>query len=161
METPVPSSAPDVVDLSDAAPEDTAVLHLTRPGATDEERIPLNWSVTFAGPGHPQTVAWNDEQGRRGLRKSQALEAQVRNGRKVKADDTSLEETRQENARWILARVVHWPPMRAPWVRDEPILHTDPAALTFLLHPKSTFIYVQMVDFLVAEKSFTKRSVTT
>ncbi len=160
MDSPT-NSTPAPFDFSTMVPEDTAVLEITRAGATEEERIPTGWTITFAGPAHPKTLAWNDAQGSAGLRKSQAIEAQIRNGRKVKADDSTLEEKRQENAQWILARIVDWSPMVAPWIQPEPIKPTDPAAMKFLLDPRTSFAFVQMVDFLVSEKSFTKRSATT
>lgn len=156
---PAPDAAP--FDFSAMVPEDVAVLEITMPGELENERIPTGWKITFAGPAHPKTVAWNDAQATVGLRKSAAIEAQVRNGRKVKADDTTLEEQRQQNAQWILARVIDWTPMRAPWIQEQPIKPTDPVAAKFLLDPKTSGAFVQMVEFLTAEKSFTKRSATT
>jgi hypothetical protein len=150
------------LDFGSIAPEDVAVLEITTAGRTDDERIPTGWKITFAGPAHPKTVAYNDERGRIALREAQAIEAQQRNGRKVKPDDTPLEDQRRNGVRWILARVVDWTPVLAPWIHPDPIKPSDTEIATrFLMDPKTTFAFAQMVEFLTAEKSFTKRSATT
>lgn len=143
----------DAIDLSAILPADTSVLEILKPGGTEG----TGWLITFAGPGHAKTVAWTTEQSRRNLRKEAQREAQRENGRKIKPDERDPDDVRRENIGWVVARIVDWTPVK---LGGAPIAFSEAAAMDLLMKPEMGWAYVQMVDFLADERSFTRRSET-
>lgn len=141
----------DAIDLSAILPADVSTMEVMKPGGTEG----TGWHVTFAGPGHAKTVAWQTEQSRRNIRKQAQLEAAQANGRKVKPDEREPDDVRRENVGWVVARIVDWTPVR---IGGEDIPFTEAGAMALLMRPEMAWAYGQMVDFLVDERSFTKRS---
>lgn len=139
----------DAIDLSGMMPADTSVLEILKPGGTEG----TGWKVTFAGPGHPKTVAWQTEQSRRNIRKAAQIEASQANGRKVKPEDREPDDVRRENVEWVVARIVDWTPVK---IGGKEYVAAD--ATDLLMRPEMGWAYVQMVEFLADERSFTRRS---
>lgn len=141
------------VNLSAFHPADTAVLDILAPGSAR----PIGWAITFAGPGHPKTVAWNEEKAREDLQKSRQIEMAQVNGRKYKPDDKSVADLRHDNVRWIAARILDWTPV-ALEAGAAPINFSEAAAMELLAAPKLGWVYGQCLEFLASEQSFTPAS---
>jgi hypothetical protein len=137
----------EAIDLDAFLPADTAELEIHR-----NDR-PTGWRVTFAGPAHPKTIAWNDAQARRTLRRQAAIEQAQVNGRKWKPEDRDPAETRRENVEVVAARILDWTPIRIngrEWSAAE--------ATDLLVKPEMAWALGQMLEFLGAEASFTAPS---
>lgn len=145
----------EAVDILAFAPADTALLEILKPGGIES----TGWTITFAGPSHPKTIAWQTESTRKTLRRQQQVEAAQVNGRKYKPEDRDVDEQRRDNVAWIVARIVDWSPVRLG--RGEPVVFSEAAATELLLRPELGWAFGQMVEFLVDERSFTKASATT
>ncbi len=139
-----------VTDLTAFAPADTSVLSIIAPSGSD-----TGWKITFAGPGHPKTVAWADESARKSIRQQQRIEAARVNGRKFKPDDREVDEVRRENVEWVAARIVDWTTIE---IDGKNIAFTTEAAIGIFLDPRFSWVLVQCFDFLGDEASFTKGS---
>lgn len=141
-----------VIDFSedDLNSQDTADMVVVVAGK------PTDWVWTFAGPGHPQTVDHNNRVARESLHETRQHEQARLNGKKVKLPDESVEEVRDRNVKWIVARLVGWSPVRINGA-DYPFTQENAKAL--LLDPRKPFLQ-QAIDFLTADESFTRRSVT-
>lgn len=148
METET-STKPTVVNMADALPMDTADLHIVFPGTSKR----TGWVITMAGPGHPQTVAVNNETSRSQLDETRRIKQQQANGRKVLIDDVQPEDNRREFIETIVARIVTWTPVD---FGEGPVEFSKNAAVNLFSDPKKGVYFGQIVDFLVAEKSFMK-----
>jgi hypothetical protein len=82
MTDQVNGAALAVADLSDVMPQSSGVLHIVVPGTNKR----TGWQITFAGPGHPKTVAQNEELARAALDKQERIEFAQVNQRKWKTD---------------------------------------------------------------------------
>ena len=71
-----------------------------------------DWVWTFAGPGHPQTIAQNNSLARERLHQDRQIEQQRANGKKVKLPEETPEEVRGRTVDWIVGRLVGWSPVR-------------------------------------------------
>jgi hypothetical protein len=144
-----PSTAPvDEFDIASSDYRDEAEMTVVVGGKL------TTWKWRFAGPGHPQTVAYNERQSRDRLhREAQQEQARV-NGKKWKADEQTTDEVRGQNAEWILSRLLGWTPVKLSG-EDYPFNREN--AMALLLDPKKPF-FSQAVEFLAEEKSFTPRS---
>jgi hypothetical protein len=143
-----------VVDLSALIPLETAVLEILKPGGIES----TGWKITFAGPAHPKTVAWQNEQSRKNLRKQQQIEQAQVNGRKFKADDKDPDEQKRETVSWIVSRIVDWTPVKLG--PGDAITFSDSAATDLLVKPELGWAFSQMVDFITDDRSFMQRSAT-
>ncbi len=119
--------------------------------------------ITFAGPGHPQTVAYNDGQARERLHKEKAQEQARVNGKKWKSDDETVKDRLQKNVTYITARMLGW---RFEDAAGNP----DPAggpefsrevADQLLAEPEMGALYTRCLEYLADDESFTKRSAKT
>ena len=144
----------DVVDLSSVLPIDTAVLDIVVPGTSKR----TGWSITFAGPNHPKTVAQNERLARHNLEREQRIEMARVNGRKWKGDNKSVDEARRENVEWIVSRIVDWTPIKIAQFSPDPVAFSEKVAIELLAQPYMVAFFAQMVDFLQAEASFTPAS---
>jgi hypothetical protein len=142
------------ISLAALKAKDTAEYEIKWPG--EEPREGTGWIIEFAGPGHPKTVAWNNEAQRKTLRRQERIEAQQLNGKKVKPEERDVEEQRRENARWIAARIVAW---RGLLGEDgQPLPFAEETAVRIFLDPDYAWAYHDAIDFLVGAESFIKRS---
>jgi hypothetical protein len=79
------STAPTVINMADDLPQDTAELHIVKPGTN----IPTGWIITLAGPGHPQSIEIMNEGRAQALASfAQIEQAQINNRRKWKSSKT-------------------------------------------------------------------------
>jgi hypothetical protein len=150
----VPAEDGGAIDISGAMPVDTGILDICRSGTAE----PTGWKVTFAGPSHPKTLAWADKASRRNLRRQAEIEAAQVNGRKYKAEDRTPEDVRRDNVEWVVGRIVDWTPVK---IGQDVYAFSEAAAIELLLRPDMGWAFVQMVDYLAAETSFTRRSAKT
>jgi hypothetical protein len=150
METEL-NTKPAVANLADDLPMDTAVLHVVKPGTNKR----TGWEVTFAGPGHPKTIALNNETSRKQLEETKRIKQQQANGRRVKIDDEQPEENRREFVETIVARIVTWTPVD---FGEGAVDFSEKAAVDLLLDPKKGAYFAQFVDFLIDDRAFMKGS---
>lgn len=119
---------------------------------------PSNWIWTLAGPGHPATVAADDRQAKRQLALQEEQEKARANGRKWKGTGDTLEEVRERNIDYIVARLLRW--SDGMTVDGSPFPCTPENARKVLLNP-ALGVYEQVNSHLLDEKSFTPRSPKT
>jgi hypothetical protein len=148
-----------IADLSgaDALPSDTGTLQTVFPGTNKR----TGWDVTFAGPGHPKTIALNQETSRKELHKSEQIERARVNGRKWKGDDKTPDEQRREFIEGLVARIVCWTPVNfgeGPVEFAEGDATAPKRAIELLLKPKLGAYVAQFVDYLIDERAFMKDS---
>lgn len=141
------------VDLSDFLPVDTKTLDVLRPGGVGS----TGWTITFAGPEHPQTVAWSQTSAKKALKRAEAIEQSQINGKRFKVDERSVDEVRRENVAWVVARIVDWTPIR---FEGKEIAFSPAAATELLARPAMSWALAQMIDLLSSETSFMKTSAT-
>lgn len=144
----------DAVDLSFDIPADSAVLEILKP-ASD---VGTGWIVEFAGPGHVKTVEWIDKAQRKSIRKAALIEQAQNNNKKYKAEELEPAEARRENVQWVVSRIINWTPIK---IGGETFEFSEKSAVDLLTRPNMGWAFVQMVDFLVDERSFIKGSATT
>lgn len=116
---------------------------------------PSNWVWTFAGPGHPATVAADDRMAKRQLALQEEQEKARVNGRKWKGSGDTLEEVRDRNIDYIVARLLRW--SDGMTVDGSPFQCTPENARKVLLNP-ALGVYEQANSHLLDEKSFIPRS---
>jgi hypothetical protein len=153
MDADINTNSTAVTNLADALPMDTADLYIVRPGTSKR----TGWVITMAGPGHPQTIELNNETSRKQLDETRTIKQQQANGRKVKIDEEQPEDNRREFVESLVARIVTWTPVD---FGDGPVEFSPKAAVNLLLDPKKGAYVGQIVDYLIAEKSFMKGSAT-
>lgn len=115
------------------------------------------WIWTFAGPGHPVTVAANDRLAKRELTVQEDQEKARVNGRKWKGSGDTLDDVRDRNISYIVERLLRW---NDTTVDGSPFPCTPENVKKILLNP-GLGVYEQINTFLVDEKSFTPRSPKT
>lgn len=149
-----PESNPvEAVDLCAFIPDEVSVLDVLQRGTGK----PTGWKITLAGPSHAKTIAWSTQSAREELRRQAQLEAQQRNGRKVKADEPDVEQVRHDNVARVVARIVDWTPVRLGQ-NGETLIFSEKAATELLLDPRFAWVYLQLLEFLNDEQSFTQAS---
>jgi hypothetical protein len=126
---------------------DTADLEVCHP-ATGQ---PTGWVITFAGPGHPQTVAFNERQLRKRMREEREKEQAKTNNRKWKGEDKSTEDVRAENLAALVDRIVGWTPVS---INGQDIPFSREMAMQLFGDPRKGWLFSQALDFLVADDSF-------
>lgn len=119
---------------------------------------PSGWIWTFAGPGHPATVAADERMGKRQLALQEEQEKARVNGRKWKGTGDTLEEVRDRNIDYIVARLLRW--NDGMTVDGAPFQCSPENARKVLLNP-ALGVYEQANSHLLDEKSFTPRSPKT
>jgi len=139
------------IDLDAFLPVDTSTLEILKPGGTDG----TGWLIIFAGPEHPKTQAWAQASAKRSLAKAKAIEQAQVNGKKFKAEDKEPDDVRRENVAWVVARIVDWSPLR---IGGKDVPFSEAAATELLVRPGMGWVYDQMLEFLVDERSFMKTS---
>lgn len=129
----------------------TADLEVIDP-ETDE---PTGWLITFAGPGHPKTVAQEDRQARERIEEERARDQALANGRPWLPSSRSKEEREARNVAFIVDRIVGWTPVD---LGEEHVSFSAEKATEILADPGYAWLYSQCSRFLLAEKSFFKGS---
>lgn len=139
--------------LDDFALEESSDLNLK-----NAKGEPSGWVWTFAGPGHPSTVAADERMAKRRLAIQEEQEKARVNGRKWKGTGDTVEDERDRNIDYIVARLLRW--SDGMTVNGEPFPCTPENARKVLLNP-GLGVYEQVNTFLLDERSFTPRSPKT
>lgn len=116
---------------------------------------PSGWIWTFAGPGHPKTVAADERQTKRALEIAEEQEKTRVNGRKWKGSGDTVEAVRDRNIAYIVERLLRW--SDGMTVDGKPFPCTPDNARSILLNP-GLGVYEQVNTYLTDEKAFTPRS---
>jgi len=119
---------------------------------------PSGWIWTLAGPGHPATVAADERLAKRNLAIQDEQEKARVNGRKWKGTGDSVDDVRERNIDYIVARLLRW--SDGMTVEGSPFPCTPENARKVLLNP-GLGVYEQVNTYLLDEKSFTPRSPKT
>lgn len=142
-----------VVSLAAFLPADTFDLDiLAADGATS-----TGWTISLAGPSHPQTIAAAEEVARRGLRKAAKVEAAQVNGRKYHPDDLEPKDVQREHVEIAVSRILGWNPID---IGNGPVNFSREAAIELFTNPAMGWAYAQVLDALSGTAAFTKRSAT-
>jgi hypothetical protein len=116
---------------------------------------PSGWRWTFAGPGHSATVAADERLSKRQLALQEEQEKARVNGRKWKGTGDSVDDVRDRNIDYIVARLLRW--SDGMTADGAPFPCTPENAKKILLNP-ALGVYEQVNSYLLDEKSFTPRS---
>lgn len=135
--------------LSDFESADTSTMTVEVSGKL------TNWTWTFAGPGHPQTVEQSNRMARERLHQDRLKEQAITNGKKWKAPEETVDEVRERNVRSVVERIVDWSPVKIDG-QDYPF--TPENAYKLLIDRRRVALLTQATEFLFADNSFTKRS---
>lgn len=137
----------DIAGLAAADEGELAIL--------DGAGKPTGWVWTFAGPGHPTTVALDRESNSRFLQREQAKERAQVNNKKWKGDGETVEEVRDRNVSYIVGRLLRWSDIQ---MEGKPFPCTPDNARSILSNPRFGLVFEQANEFLRDEKDFTKGS---
>lgn len=143
----------ELFDISTFQDADTAEMVVNHPRTGE----PTTWKITFAGPGHPATVALADRIARKNAKDAREKEMARVNGRKWRGEDVPVEQRRRENAEHFAARMISWTPVR---INGEDYPFTPENAVKLLLDPNYGRLFTQIVEFLADEDAFSKSSAT-
>jgi hypothetical protein len=141
----------EAIDLGGFIPQDETVKEIMKPGGIEG----TGWMITLAGPAHPKAVAWTNEISRRNLRKQQQIEAAQVNGRKYKSDDRDVDDVRRENVGFAVSRITGWSPVK---IGAETFPFSDAVAIDLLSRPSMGWAFMQIMEWIGDERSFTKDS---
>lgn len=144
----------DHVDLSAAIPLNEGVLHIVVPGTNKR----TGWDVTFAGPGHPKTIAQTEEITRSALDKQERIEMAQVNQRKWKGEGKQPADIRRENVEWVVGRIIGWTPVTIKQFSPDPIEFSDKVAKDLLAQPYMVPYFIQMTEYLGDQASFIEAS---
>lgn len=148
----------EVADLSGINVEDTLNYAVLAPGSGE----PTGWVITLAGPYHEKAVAWANANNQRRLARQAKIEAQQLNNRKIKPEERTPEDLREENVGWLGSRILDWTPVKIPFLNNgEPIPFSDENVKLVFGHTRMGWAFQQLTDVLNDEASFTTRSAKT
>ena len=139
----------DISNLAVADEADMEVLDLDGNGTS--------WIWTFAGPGHPTTIEVDRKQSQRFLNREAEKERAQVNTRKWKGEQPKVDERRAESIAYVVSRLLRWSDMT---MNGEPFPFSPDNAAVVLGNPSMPTLLEQANAFLLADKSFTKRSAT-
>jgi hypothetical protein len=143
---------PIEIDISDIDAADEAEMTVTVNGKL------TTWIWTFAGPGHPKTIALSNRLSRDRLQREREIERARTNGKQWKPEVETPDEIRAKNVSTVVERLLRWSPAKL----DGEILPFSPEAATKLLSdPRKISLLLQALEFLGDDKAFTKRAATS
>lgn len=137
-------------DISNLAAADEGELHIL-----DGNGSKTGWIWTFAGPGHPATIAIDREQNARIVSREQDKERSQVNGKKWKGTNETPDELRDRTIGYILARLLRWTEIE---LEGGPFACTPENARKILSDRRYGLVFEQANEFLREERDFTKRS---
>ncbi|WP_422366413.1 hypothetical protein [Pelagibius sp.] len=143
--------AEDVFDVSEADSIDEAEMEVLVNGK------PTGWTWTFAGPGHPQTIALGDKMAKERLAEERLQEQARVNGRKWKAPVETVDDARSRNVGLVVGRLLGWSPVK---MNGEDYPFSPANAKTLLMDHRKGQLLLQALEFIGDENSFTPRSET-
>ena len=119
---------------------------------------PTGWVWTIAGPGHPNTIALEDEILDKSLEEGRAKEAARVNGKKYKPPHKTSEDIRRENAEAAASRVLGWKPDTVT-LSGETLKFSKESVVKALRDPDyGGELTRQLTEFFKSEDSFSGRS---
>lgn len=143
-------------------PKDATAFDLAELDAADESRMTViangrqtDWVWTFAGPGHPNTVAQSNRLSRERLQRERAIEQTIHNGRKWKAPDESPDEVLSRNVEIVVERLLGWSPVK---LNGDDYSFSPENARKLLLDRRKSALLIQALEFLGDEAAFMRRS---
>lgn len=113
------------------------------------------WVWTFAGPGHPKTVAQTSRITKERLHEDRQKEQAQVNGRKWKAPEETPDEKRAENITYVVERLTDWSAIE---IGGKPFEFSEANARVLLSDPARISMLTQALEFLSSDDAFTKRS---
>lgn len=140
----IPDFAVDALDAVDVAEMNVLV-----------GGVPSGWKWTFAGPGHPQTIAQTNRLAKERLRKDAEIDRARNNGKQWKPDVEDPAEVRARNVAFVVERLTGWSPVR---IGGEIVSFSAETATAFLSDPRKGATLAQAIEFLADGQSFTRRS---
>lgn len=142
---------PIEIDLADIDAADESEMVVTHNGKL------TTWVWTFAGPGHPKTIAQGNRLSRERLHEDKEKEQARVNGRKWKATEESPDDVRKRNVAQVVERLLRWSPVK---LNGENLAFSPEAATKVLSDPRKISLLLQALEFLNEDKSFIKRAAT-
>jgi hypothetical protein len=144
----------DAFDIGELRATDTSEIAINHPvtGA------PTTWIWTLAGPGHPRSIEAANTAARETLRVQRLREQAIVNRRKWVEPERTPDEMRDENAKSFAVRVLGWTPAR---INGEDYPFSQENCLKLLKDPAYGRVYLQLLEYLSSDESFTQRSATT
>lgn len=135
-------------DISELEAEDTAEMAVV--GAQGKVST---WIWTFAGPGHPRTIAQSNRIAREELHKKRLKEQARANAKKWKEPEQSPDEVLAENIEYVMERLLGWSETS---FKGEAFPFNEDNARKLLADRKYGALLQQSVDFLLDDASFMK-----
>jgi hypothetical protein len=142
----------DTFDLGSVVVRDVARLTIKHPTSG----APTTWALEISGPGHPATVALNNEMARERMQTAREQEMARVNGRKWKSPDVDPEADKRQAAKRWASRIVGWSPVS---LNGAPFPYSPENAATLLTAPEYEWIAAQFWDFMGADAAFIEGSV--
>lgn len=139
-------------DLSDLDAADEAQMEVMAGGK------PTGWMWTFAGPGHPKAAEQSARVSREQLARNRLKEQAQVNGKKWKAQEQTPDELLEDNADFVLERLLGWSDIT---LNGEPYPFSHDNARKILMDRKKPALLQQAVEFILDDISFTQRSAKT
>ena len=143
----------------------TDVLDLASVDEADESHMTVSingkatsWVWTFAGPGHPNSIAQDNRLARERLERERAQEYARINGKKWKPPEESVDVVVTRNVNLVVDRLLGWTEVH---LDGKPFPFTPDNARALLMDPRKGTLLKQAMDFLKDETAFTKRSATS
>lgn len=137
----------EAFDLDSADALDEAELAVRHPTSD----APTTWVWTFYGPGHAKTIELANRVSRKSLRELQEQKQARLNGKKVKIEDQTLDQLREETVGHIVARTKTFTPVK---LGGETIHFSEDAARQLLLDRRKGWLYKQITEYLAADENF-------
>lgn len=139
----------EAIDLTGIIPQDQAVIEIKHAGT----KKGTGWMITLAGPGHPKTQEWANENARKALRRQAQIEAAQANGKRYEPEERDPSDSRRENVEWVVSRIIDWTPIK---IGGETFEFSDKAAAELLSRPEMGWAFAQIVEALADVRSFTQ-----
>lgn len=136
-------------DISDLDAADEAHMTVLSNGKL------TNWTWTFAGPGHPKTVALSNRLTREVLHEEKLKEQAQANRKKWSATEETPEQVINRTVGMVVDRLIGWSPVK---INGEPYPFSPDNARAILSDPRKGALLTQALEFIGDEKSFTRRS---
>lgn len=143
---------PKVFDVNEINYVDTSEMEVMVGG------VKAGWTWTFAGPSHPMGVAQINRIAAENLQRTKLQEQAQINGKKWKAPDRSPQEVIDENADYVLERLLGWSDVL---MGGEPFPYSRENARKILTDRNKGSLLQQAIEHLNDDANFTRRSPKT
>ncbi|KWT70774.1 hypothetical protein APY04_0835 [Hyphomicrobium sulfonivorans] len=139
----------ETLDLDDLDAIDTAKVEVFMGDR------PTGWIWTFAGPGHPKTIALANRIGREQIQTDRSIAMAQANHKKWKPPEETPDDLLSRNVSLVVDRLLGW---SAANVGGKPFEFSPENARVILSNPRKGHILMQMLKFLGDDASFIKSS---